>query len=88
MPEAHVNKPALERLDTDDTARAEFVEELRCAAALLDGSEPESLLDARIRTNISFKVACRLRDLAQQLCDHARTSSDGSCRYCEIRRRP
>jgi hypothetical protein len=74
-------KPHLQTLATDDTARAEIVEHLRCASEILDGSAI-----ARWGADAASKVAAQVAPLllahAQGLCDHARVSPDGRCRYC------
>lgn len=75
----------LEKLARDDERRALLVAELRCAASLLEGSEPEASYARDIQVQAGFTIACRLRDLAANLCDHARLEPDGRCRYCRAR---
>lgn len=66
----------------DPEVRAALVEDLRCAAAILDGSFDETGFDALCKANVSHRTARRLRDAAASLCDHARTHG-AHCRYCE-----
>lgn len=73
----------LKHLADDADARAHFVELLRSAACLLDGSGPEALCEEPIRTRVAFRQARALRDAAASLCDHARTHG-AHCRYCEV----
>jgi len=70
----------LSLLATDDTHVAGLVETLRHAAGILD----ETSLTSDVDRLVGFKLAPKLRDLAQRLCDHSRTSGDGTCRYCEL----
>lgn len=71
----------LKQIRPSDTYRANFVEDLRASAAMLDGSAP--VLPEMIRAQTARELAGRLRGVAQQLCDHARIQS-GRCRYCEL----
>ena len=71
----------LAELTTDGDARAHLVEALRHAAATLDGTG--RAFDELTVARVGPKVAAVLRDAAQRLCDHARTSNSGRCRYCE-----
>jgi hypothetical protein len=71
----------LASIANDDGARAVLVEDLRCAAAMLDGSAPDFGEATNIKS--AFRIAAKLRDAAQRLCDHTRATPDGRCRYCE-----
>ncbi len=87
----------LHAIATDEKTRAELVEPLRFAASILENDQlaeslgyylhcrreaPESAAAAAFT---AAATARQLRDLAQRLCDHARISADGSCRYCGTR---
>ena len=65
----------------DDTARGRLVEHLRCAHGILTQSGTDYGPEMPVR--VSFVTAAALLDAAQRLCEHARVSSDGRCRYCE-----
>lgn len=71
----------LDLLDTDDRERGRLVEALRASAAILDGSSPWG---DHLDEVVGLQLAPKLRDMAQRLCDHARISSDGTCRYCDV----
>lgn len=70
----------LRHLGENSEARACLVEDLRCAATLLDGTYADD--DVVIKERVSQKTARRLREVAASLCDHARTHG-AHCRYCE-----
>ena len=71
----------LQQIATDDNARSSLVEDLRFASALLTGES--RCVDEAHLVRCSFRLARRLREVAQRLCDHARINSDDTCRYCE-----
>jgi hypothetical protein len=71
----------LRQLAENDDDRARHVEVLRHAAALLTETGIE--LSGEMRVRVAHRLAVDLRDAAQRLCDHARVSGDGRCRYCE-----
>jgi hypothetical protein len=71
----------LERIATDGHYLAGLIEDLRMAAALLTGEHPD--FGELTRTKVGFRIARRLREVGQRLCDHARVTGDDTCRYCE-----
>jgi hypothetical protein len=70
----------LDLLANDDRHVGHMVEVLRCAASILRGE----CYSEETREIVSLKLAEEIRDMAQHLCVHARVSSDGKCRYCEL----
>src|SRR5690349_21170921 len=77
----------LDRVRLDDDFRAHLVEDLRAAASFLTGEDPMygHAACAEVRAQVAAKIARRLLDYAAQTCDHARVTSEGTCRYCEVR---
>jgi hypothetical protein len=72
----------LNSIATDTAARSTLVEDLRTASVLLTG-EHRDYREATL-ARVSFRLARRLREIAQRLCDHDRIAPDGVCRYCEV----
>jgi hypothetical protein len=71
----------LDQLASDAELRGKLVEVLRASSAILDGTSPWG---AELDEQVGHQFARQLRDLAQRFCDHARTSRDGTCRYCDV----
>lgn len=59
-----------------------LVELFRAAAAELEGTGLN--MHEADRITLRFRLACRLRDLAGELCSHPRVIG-GRCRYCGCR---
>lgn len=72
----------LRHLAASDADRAELVEALRAASALLTGTGLEGQLTEPTRTAVAHRIARELREAACQLCDHSRLHGV-VCRYCE-----
>ncbi|HMI85724.1 MAG TPA: hypothetical protein VK550_16625 [Polyangiaceae bacterium] len=77
-----IRREFLDALRGDGKARAQLVEDLRAASALLTETAIEGQLDEAMRIRVAHTVAGHLLDAAQRLCEHVRTSADGRCRYC------